>query len=341
MWQPMTLADWLDRCAERFTERPFVITDDVTLSYRQVADESARLAAEELGAGLRADGDEDVVIHVDGSGAVTSIEHITQAEEEADKGLHDFVQHLTEAARDRYTFSAEFDDQAALDEAGRLMNVLRGVVEEEGKITAGMGGAAGGGGGGGPPRAGFVPDPGDEEAWNALAAAEQGAAAQAVATAARFLELANDAEGTTEAARYMTAAVRAQTLAVAASAAGVADGSTAWGALADAERNIGAQALDSVARFQELAGATELASNAAKLMAVATAAHNTPGPRLDAARLRQQGRPLLIAEIVLGCSSPRMRFISYCHRYLAMASRANQPNSAGIRPASRALGASS
>lgn len=244
--------------------------------------EAARLAAEELGAGLRADGDEDVVIHVDGSGAVTSIEHITQAEEEADKGLHDFVQQLAEAARDKYTFDVEFEDQAAMDEIGRYMNALRGVVEEEGKITAGMGGAAGGGGGGGPPHAGFVPDPGDEEAWNALAAAEQGAAAQAVATAARFLELANDAEGTTEAARYMTAAVRAQTLAVAASAAGVADGSTAWGALADAERNIGAQALDSVARFQELAGATELASSAAKLMAIATAAQ-TVAAKADAA----------------------------------------------------------
>ncbi len=44
-WEPMTLAGWLDRCAARFADRPFVITDEVTLSYRQVADESARLAA--------------------------------------------------------------------------------------------------------------------------------------------------------------------------------------------------------------------------------------------------------------------------------------------------------
>lgn len=43
-WEPMTLAVWLDRCAARFADRPFVITDEVTLSYRQVADESARLA---------------------------------------------------------------------------------------------------------------------------------------------------------------------------------------------------------------------------------------------------------------------------------------------------------
>ncbi|MCX2929984.1 class I adenylate-forming enzyme family protein [Mycobacterium sp. CVI_P3] len=41
----MPLADWLDRCAARFAERPFVITDEVTLSYRQVADESELLAS--------------------------------------------------------------------------------------------------------------------------------------------------------------------------------------------------------------------------------------------------------------------------------------------------------
>jgi fatty-acyl-CoA synthase len=44
-WQPTTLHDWLDRCATGSADRPFVITDEVTLSYRQVADESARLAA--------------------------------------------------------------------------------------------------------------------------------------------------------------------------------------------------------------------------------------------------------------------------------------------------------
>ncbi len=45
VWQPMALADWLERCAAWFPERPFVITDEVTLSYRDVADASARLAA--------------------------------------------------------------------------------------------------------------------------------------------------------------------------------------------------------------------------------------------------------------------------------------------------------
>lgn len=44
VWQPMTLADWLDHCTARFADRPFVITDEVTLTYRQVAEESARLA---------------------------------------------------------------------------------------------------------------------------------------------------------------------------------------------------------------------------------------------------------------------------------------------------------
>ena len=45
VWEPMTLADWLERCAAWFPDRPFVITDEVTLSYREVAEEAARLAA--------------------------------------------------------------------------------------------------------------------------------------------------------------------------------------------------------------------------------------------------------------------------------------------------------
>ncbi|WP_099251680.1 class I adenylate-forming enzyme family protein [Mycobacterium sp. shizuoka-1] len=44
VWQPRTLADTLADCAARFADRSFVITDDVTLTYQQVADESARLA---------------------------------------------------------------------------------------------------------------------------------------------------------------------------------------------------------------------------------------------------------------------------------------------------------
>lgn len=45
VWQPVTLGAWLDACAQRHPERPFVITDDVTLSYRDVAEASSRLAA--------------------------------------------------------------------------------------------------------------------------------------------------------------------------------------------------------------------------------------------------------------------------------------------------------
>lgn len=45
VWDPMTLADWLERCAAWFPDRPFVITDEVTLTYRQVAEEAVRLSA--------------------------------------------------------------------------------------------------------------------------------------------------------------------------------------------------------------------------------------------------------------------------------------------------------
>jgi fatty-acyl-CoA synthase len=41
----MTMADWLERCAAWFPDRPFVITDKLTLTYREVADASARLAS--------------------------------------------------------------------------------------------------------------------------------------------------------------------------------------------------------------------------------------------------------------------------------------------------------
>jgi fatty-acyl-CoA synthase len=43
-WEPSTLGDWLDRCAERFDDRPFVITDERTLSYTQTARWADRLA---------------------------------------------------------------------------------------------------------------------------------------------------------------------------------------------------------------------------------------------------------------------------------------------------------
>ncbi|MFI8304996.1 class I adenylate-forming enzyme family protein [Streptomyces sp. NPDC085927] len=44
VWIPRTLDAWLDVCAERYGDRPFVITDDVTLTYREVAEQSRRLA---------------------------------------------------------------------------------------------------------------------------------------------------------------------------------------------------------------------------------------------------------------------------------------------------------
>ncbi|MGB8389264.1 class I adenylate-forming enzyme family protein [Mycobacterium sp.] len=43
-WHPRTLAGWLDVCAAQYGQRPFVVTDDVTLSYAEVAAESRRLA---------------------------------------------------------------------------------------------------------------------------------------------------------------------------------------------------------------------------------------------------------------------------------------------------------
>ncbi len=45
VWQPVTLAQWLDRCADRYPDRPFVLTDSVTLTYRDVAEQSRALAA--------------------------------------------------------------------------------------------------------------------------------------------------------------------------------------------------------------------------------------------------------------------------------------------------------
>lgn len=44
VWLPRTLAEWLDLCAERYGDRPLVLTDDTRLSYADVAAESRRLA---------------------------------------------------------------------------------------------------------------------------------------------------------------------------------------------------------------------------------------------------------------------------------------------------------
>ncbi|ORA62979.1 class I adenylate-forming enzyme family protein [Mycobacteroides franklinii] len=45
IWRPYTLSDWLDSCVTAFGQNPFVITDDVTMTYRDVADQSCWLAA--------------------------------------------------------------------------------------------------------------------------------------------------------------------------------------------------------------------------------------------------------------------------------------------------------
>jgi fatty-acyl-CoA synthase len=44
VWRPRTLSDWLDDCAERYNERPMVLTDNLELSYADVAAQSRRLA---------------------------------------------------------------------------------------------------------------------------------------------------------------------------------------------------------------------------------------------------------------------------------------------------------
>jgi fatty-acyl-CoA synthase len=44
IWEPFTLDAWLDCCAERYRERPLVLTDEIELTYAEVAAESRRLA---------------------------------------------------------------------------------------------------------------------------------------------------------------------------------------------------------------------------------------------------------------------------------------------------------
>jgi acyl-CoA synthetase (AMP-forming)/AMP-acid ligase II len=44
VWQPRTLSDWLDDCAERHGERPMVLTDDRELSYADISAETRCLA---------------------------------------------------------------------------------------------------------------------------------------------------------------------------------------------------------------------------------------------------------------------------------------------------------
>ena len=53
VWTPRTLDAFLDSCAENFAERPFVITDERTISYAEVAKWSAQLAAGLISLGVR------------------------------------------------------------------------------------------------------------------------------------------------------------------------------------------------------------------------------------------------------------------------------------------------
>ncbi|OZD71124.1 acyl--CoA ligase [Rhodococcus sp. 05-340-1] len=43
-WTPRTLDGWLDECADRYRHRPLVLTEEVTYSYSDVAEQSRRLA---------------------------------------------------------------------------------------------------------------------------------------------------------------------------------------------------------------------------------------------------------------------------------------------------------
>lgn len=52
-WTPRTLDSWLDRCVAEHGDRPFVITDDVTLTYADVASWSRRLADGLVSLGVR------------------------------------------------------------------------------------------------------------------------------------------------------------------------------------------------------------------------------------------------------------------------------------------------
>jgi fatty-acyl-CoA synthase len=52
-WTPMTIAGALDRAVDEFADRPLVITDDRTYTYREVQDWSRRLAAGLVAVGVR------------------------------------------------------------------------------------------------------------------------------------------------------------------------------------------------------------------------------------------------------------------------------------------------
>jgi len=52
-WRPCTLDQWLEICAAEYADRDFVVTERLTYSYREVADESRRLAQGLLDLGVR------------------------------------------------------------------------------------------------------------------------------------------------------------------------------------------------------------------------------------------------------------------------------------------------
>lgn len=53
VWTPRTLDRFLDDCADQYPDRPFVITDDVTLTYREVAERSKVIADALVASGVR------------------------------------------------------------------------------------------------------------------------------------------------------------------------------------------------------------------------------------------------------------------------------------------------
>jgi hypothetical protein len=136
--------------------------------------------------------EKDRVIHVDGSGAVISVEEFVRAFEEvpaevtteaefgdddAKRSMDSFVGELIAAARTKYEFYAGMNDDEVLDDLNAIQDKML-TTEEQGKALLsllGQGGASGGGGGGGPPSgaAGYGPDPEDDDLWRSLAGAIQ------------------------------------------------------------------------------------------------------------------------------------------------------------------------